>query len=40
MAMRRMFDALDDKDRTTELIIEQMSKTENNDDFLKKVGKR
>ena len=40
MAMRRMFDALDDKDRTTELIIEQMSKTENNDDFLKKVGKK
>jgi transcription termination factor Rho len=40
MAMRRMFDNLDEKDQMTELIIEQMNKTETNDDFLKKVGKR
>ena len=40
MAMRRMFDNLEDRDHTTELIIEQMNKTENNEDFLKKVGKK
>jgi transcription termination factor Rho len=40
MAMRRMFDNLDEKEQITELIIEQMNKTETNDDFLKKVGKR
>lgn len=42
MAMRRMFDAVNggERDDTTELIIGQMSKTENNDDFLKKVGKK
>jgi len=40
MAMRRMFDNLEDKDQMTELIIDQMNKTDNNDDFLKKVGKR
>jgi len=40
MAMRRMFDNLDEKDQMTELIIDQMNKTETNDDFLKKVGKR
>lgn len=40
MAMRRMFDNLDEKDQMTELVIEQMNKTENNEEFLKKVGKR
>jgi transcription termination factor Rho len=42
MAMRRMFDAVGggERDETTELIIGQMSKTENNEDFLKKVGKK
>lgn len=40
MAMRRMFDNLEEKDQMTELIIDQMNKTEINDDFLKKVGKR
>ena len=32
-----MFDNLDDKDQMTELVIEQMNKTENNDEFMKKV---
>jgi transcription termination factor Rho len=40
MAMRRMFDNLEEKDQMTELIIDQMNKTDNNEDFLKKVGKR
>lgn len=40
MAMRRMFDALNDGNQATELIIEQMSKTQSNEDFLKKVGKK
>lgn len=40
MALRRMFDNLDNREQTTELIIEQMNKTDNNEDFMKKVGKR
>ena len=40
MAMRRMFDNLEEKEQMTELIIDQMNKTDNNDDFLKKVGKK
>jgi len=40
IAMRRMFDNLEEKEQMTELIIDQMNKTENNEDFLKKVGKR
>ena len=40
MAIRRMFDALGDENGTTELIIQQMNKTKNNDEFLKKVGKK
>jgi transcription termination factor Rho len=40
MAMRRMFDSLGEKDQMAELVIEQMNKTENNEEFLKKVGKR
>src|SRR3989339_1163899 len=34
MAMRRMFDTLDDKDEITTMIIEQMGKTKTNSDFL------
>jgi transcription termination factor Rho len=40
MAIRRMFDSLGDENGTTELIIQQMNKTKNNDEFLKKVGKK
>ena len=40
MAMRRMFDNMEEREQTTELIIDQMNKTETNEDFLKKVGKR
>jgi len=40
MAMRRMFDTLDDKDEITTMIIEQMGKTKTNDDFLSKVTKK
>jgi len=40
MAMRRMFDTLDNKNEVTEMIIQQMAKTKNNEEFLAKVGKR
>jgi transcription termination factor Rho len=40
MAMRRMFDTLEDKDQVAEMIIDQMKKTKTNDDFLMKVGKK
>lgn len=40
MAIRRMFDALGENDGTTEMIIEQMKKTKDNEEFLKKVGKK
>lgn len=40
MAIRRMFDALGDENNTAELIIQQMMKTKDNDEFLKKVGKK
>ncbi|HOZ80958.1 MAG TPA: transcription termination factor Rho [Candidatus Woesebacteria bacterium] len=40
IAIRRMFDAIGEKNNTTEMIIDQMSKTKNNDDFLGKVGKK
>lgn len=40
MAMRRMFDALNENEGATGLIIGQMDKTDSNEDFLKKVGKR
>lgn len=40
IALRRLFDAVGDKDETTEKIIEQMGKTKNNEDFLGKMGKR
>ncbi len=39
MAIRRMFDALGENDGATEMIIEQMRKTRDNEEFLKKVGK-
>jgi transcription termination factor Rho len=40
MAIRRMFDALGENNGTTEMIIEQMKKTNDNEEFLKKVGKK
>jgi len=40
MAMRRIFDTLDDKDEITTMIIEQMGKTKTNSDFLSKVTKK
>ena len=40
MAIRRMFDAIGNEEETTGIIIEQMKKTKNNDDFLKNVGKK
>jgi len=40
MAIRRMFDAIGNDEETTGIIIEQMKKTKNNDDFLKNVGKK
>ncbi|MGI5841406.1 MAG: transcription termination factor Rho [Patescibacteria group bacterium] len=39
IAIRRMFDAVGDKNQATEMIIEQMSKTKSNEEFLTKVGK-
>ncbi len=39
IAIRRMFDAVGDKNQATEMIIEQMSKTKSNEEFLMKVGK-
>jgi transcription termination factor Rho len=40
MAIIRMFEALGDKENITEVLMEQMKKTETNDEFLKKVGKK
>jgi transcription termination factor Rho len=40
VAIRRMFDAIGDKEGTTERIIEQMAKSKSNDEFLMKVGKK
>jgi transcription termination factor Rho len=40
MAIIRMFEALGDKENTTEVLMEQMKKTKTNDEFLKKVGKK
>lgn len=39
VAMRRMFDAVVEKDDSTEMIIEQLKKTKSNEEFLKKVNK-
>ncbi|MBU4431183.1 transcription termination factor Rho [Patescibacteria group bacterium] len=37
--IRRMFDVMDDRDNITGMIIEQMSKTKNNKEFLDKIAK-
>lgn len=40
MAIRRMFDALGDREDTGEVVIEQMRKTKTNQEFLDKIGKK
>jgi len=40
ISIRRMFDAMGDNNNATEMIIEQMNKTKNNEDFLAKIGKK
>lgn len=40
IAIRRMFDALNNADQASEMIIDQMSKSKNNEEFLSKVGKK
>jgi transcription termination factor Rho len=40
IAIRRMFDALNDREETGEVVIEQMRKTKTNQEFLTKVGKK
>lgn len=40
MTIIRMFEALGEKEDTTEVLMEQMKKTKNNEEFLKKVGKK
>lgn len=40
LAIRRMFDALGDREDTGEVVIEQMRKTKTNEEFLLKVGKK
>ena len=40
IAIRRMFDALGDREETGEVVIEQMRKTKTNAEFLAKVGKK
>jgi transcription termination factor Rho len=40
ISIRRMFDALGENSNATEMIIAQMSKTKNNDEFLAKIGKK
>ncbi len=40
IAIRRMFDAVGDREDTGEVIIEQMKKTKTNQEFLTKVGKK
>ena len=40
ISMRRMFDALGEKNDTTEMILGQMAKTKNNQEFLDKIGKK
>jgi len=40
IAMRRMFDQLGEKHEITEMIIAQMMKTKNNEEFLAKIGKK
>lgn len=40
ISIRRMFDAVSNQNEVTEMIIEQMRKTKNNEDFLAKIGKK
>ncbi|MBI2465598.1 transcription termination factor Rho [Candidatus Shapirobacteria bacterium] len=40
MGIRRMFDALGDREDTGEVVIEQMRKTKTNQEFLDKIGKK
>lgn len=40
ISMRRMFDALGEANNTTEMILGQMQKTKNNQEFLDKIGKK
>ena len=39
IGMRRLFDVMSNKNEVTEMIIEQMMKTKNNEEFMAKVGK-
>jgi transcription termination factor Rho len=40
IAIRRMFDALGDREDTGEVVIEQMRKSKTNEEFLMKIGKK
>ncbi|MDD4410215.1 MAG: transcription termination factor Rho [Candidatus Shapirobacteria bacterium] len=40
ISIRRMFDALGKAEETTEMILGQMAKTKNNQEFLDKIGKK
>jgi transcription termination factor Rho len=40
ISIRRMFDALGESNNTTEMILGQMAKTKNNQEFLDKIGKK
>jgi transcription termination factor Rho len=40
IAIRRMFDALGESGNSSEMIISQMAKTKNNEEFLAKIGKK
>jgi len=40
ISIRRMFDALGENSDATEMIIAQMSKTKNNEEFMAKIGKK
>jgi transcription termination factor Rho len=40
ISIRRMFDALGERNETTEMILGQMTKTKNNQEFLDKIGKK
>ena len=40
ISIRRMFDALGEKNDAAEMIIEQMTKTKNNAEFMAKIGKK
>lgn len=40
IAIRRMFDAVGENNNATDMIISQMSKTKNNEEFLARIGKK